>query len=69
MYGKLNVNRDYREVAQQIRTLDIAMLFINSSWNGVFPFNLIPNSQVEEMINLNTMQSLFLAKNLLPVLT
>eukprot|EP00347_Sterkiella_histriomuscorum_P017933 403347426 len=69
MYGKINVNRDYREAAQRIKSLDISMLFINSSWNGVFPLNLIPNSQVEEMINLNIMQSLFLAKNLLPVLT
>ena len=49
--------------------LDIAMLFINASWNGVMSFSAVPTSNTEEMINLNTIQSLFIAKALIPTLT
>lgn len=45
------------------------MLFINASWNGVMSFSAVPTSNTEEMINLNTIQSLFIAKALIPTLT
>ncbi|CDW72038.1 UNKNOWN [Stylonychia lemnae] len=60
--------KDYQEIALKLQQFDIAMLFINSSWNNIAPLHQIPLNQIEELTNFNTLQSLYLTKALIPKL-
>lgn len=58
---------DYRKrIADQVRDLDLAMVFLNA---GVFipgKFESISESQLEQVIRVNFLHGVYLAKALLP---
>jgi len=58
---------DYQEkIADQVRDLDIAMVFLNAGYAQIGAFQDLPFSEIQTQVMVNAFQPVFLAKVLLP---
>lgn len=57
---------EYIALAEQLKDIDIAMLFLNAGWNSLGLFTDLKPEEIEYQINLNLLHPTYLCKALLP---
>jgi len=68
-FDKIHTIEDYKtQIGDQLRFLDIAMLFLNAGVSHVGAFADITNQEVQEMVSVNALQPIYCAKVLLPIM-
>lgn len=53
---------DYQRIATELKSLDIALLFLNAGVGQVGPFSEIPDYRVQAVMNINAVHPTYMAK-------
>ena len=63
--AKYTTISDYEKIADQVKDLDIAMLLLNAGVAQFYPFTEASNDLIEQMVSVNALHPIYLAKVLL----
>ena len=63
--GKMTAIQEYEILANELRDIDIGMLFLNAGWTCVGPIKDLTSSEVEEIVTVNAIHPVYLCKALL----
>jgi len=53
---------DYERIAIELKSLDVALLFLNAGVIQLGPFSEIPNYRVQAVMNINAIHPMYMAK-------
>lgn len=57
---------DNVRIADELKSIDIAMIFLNAGWSVIVPFKDMNPKDLEETINITGLHALYLTKAVLP---
>lgn len=69
-FAKLNTIDDYRtKVADKLKGIDIGILILNAGMANMAPFTQEDDQKVQDMVNVNALQVIYMAKTVTPMMT
>ncbi len=63
--AKATKYEEYAKMAEKIRDIDVAMLFLNAGWACMGPFKDLTPQEIEETVTINALHPVYLSKALL----
>ncbi len=63
--AKATKYEEYAKMAEKIRDIDVAMLFLNAGWGCMGPFKDLTPQEIEETVTINALHPVYLSKALL----